>query len=275
MNGGRRTRVDIADLMVARLAAEKERLAEQYRQQAAPYFVIDDLLPLDLARDIHAAFPATAGMMLRKSLRERKYVTAQMDRCNALLEEAIFAFHDARIVALVSELTGIRQLEPDHQLYAGGISLMDQGHFLNPHLDNSHDKSRQRYRALNLLYYASPEWQESWGGSLEVWPNGPRQAPVAVPCLFNRLVVMGTTRRSWHSVSRIEVDRPRCCVSNYYFSAVSPEAEDYFHITSFRGRPEQPLRDLFLRMDAGLRMLLRKLRPTGVFDKKHYYRKSV
>ena len=32
---------------------------------------------------------------------------------------------------------------------------MDLGHFLNPHIDNSHDAKRERYRRFNLLYGVS------------------------------------------------------------------------------------------------------------------------
>jgi Rps23 Pro-64 3,4-dihydroxylase Tpa1-like proline 4-hydroxylase len=51
---------------------------------------------------------------------------------------------------------------------------MTRGHYLNPHIDNSHDKFRADYRVLDLLYYTSPDWQVEFGGSLELWPNGPR-----------------------------------------------------------------------------------------------------
>jgi hypothetical protein len=65
----------------------------------------------------------------------------------------------------------------------------------------------------------------------------------------------------------------RCCVSNYYFSKDPVGASEYFHVTSFRGRPEQPVRDLVLRGDVWLRMLVRKLFPRGVKDTPHYYKK--
>jgi Rps23 Pro-64 3,4-dihydroxylase Tpa1-like proline 4-hydroxylase len=150
---------------------------------------------------------------------------------------------------------------------------MERGHFLNPHIDNSHDRFRKRYRVLNLLFYVSPGWSAGNGGSLELWPDGPKGKPVAIPSLFNRLVIMKTNRTSWHSVDAIRVRRSRCCVSNYYFSRFPPDGtDDYFHVTSFRGRPEQPIRDLLLNADIVLRSALRKLRPMGVVQNPHYYR---
>ena len=125
------TRETSADLIVKRLVPEKEHLASIYRSAKVPHFIIDDLLPAELAQRIYAAFPPTSQMRLRKSLRELKYVTAQMNQCEPLREEAIFAFHDPRIVEVVEEITGLREIEADRLLYAGGISVMARGNFLS------------------------------------------------------------------------------------------------------------------------------------------------
>ncbi len=268
-------RTKIADIVVARLERDRVTLQKNFATSGPiGHFAIDDVLPPDLALRIRAAFPVSNAMKTRHSLRELKFIAAQMDRYNRLLEEAIYAFQDPRIVRLVGEITGLPALEPDDHLYAGGISMMVQGHFLNPHLDNSHDKERQRYRVLNLLYYCSPNWSLECGGNLELWPEGPQGQPITVESRFNRLAVMVTHRQSWHSVSSVHSDEARCCVSNYYFSHRSPEQSDYFHVTSFRGRPEQKLRDLVLRADVALRMAVRKLFPRGAYKVKHYYDKK-
>lgn len=264
-------RTALAALIAARLEAEAAAIRAQHA--AGNYFIVDDLLPEQLARDIHASFPDASTMMLRKSIRELKYVTAQMDRCAKLVDEIVFAFQDPRVVAAVARATGLQALEPDAKLYAGGVSLMGPGHYLNPHIDNSHDMDRARYRVLNLLYYVSPDWKIEDGGNLELWPRGARGEPLTLHSKFNRLVVIATNRTSWHSVSAVRADRNRTCVSNYYFSPVSPEGEDYFHVTSFRGRPEEPVRDLLLRADATLRALVRKLRPSGLMRSRHYYKR--
>lgn len=268
-------RVQIADLIVTRLESELDRSTREYAETGTiGHFVVDDLLPADLAQRIRAAFPAGDTMRTRRSLRELKFIAAQMDRYDPLLEEAIFAFQDPRVVALVGSITGLRELEPDALLYAGGISMMVRGHFLNPHIDNSHDKERQRYRVLNLLYYCSPGWVRGNGGNLEVWPDGPKGKQITIESRFNRLAVMVTHQKSWHSVSPVTVDAARCCLSNYYFSQQSPEPGDYFHVTSFRGRPEQGLRDLVLRADIRLRTALRRLFPKGAYTIKHFYDKK-
>jgi Rps23 Pro-64 3,4-dihydroxylase Tpa1-like proline 4-hydroxylase len=236
------------------------------------HFVVDKLLPQAMAKAIYAAFPAPTQMFERRSLREHKYVAAQMDRYDAQAEEAVFGFQDPRVVELVASITQLPELVADPQLYAGGISLMSAGNFLNPHVDNSHNNDRTTYRVLNLLYYVSPDWRLEHGGHLELWPRGVKQLPHTIESSFNRLVVMSTGPDSWHSVNAVKGERSRCCVSNYYFSPKPIGGADYFRVTSFRGRPEQPLRDVLLRIDSKLRSAVRLVRPSGLTPTKHIYK---
>ncbi len=268
-------RTEMADGIVARLAPIEAQLRDAWQSSGVVgHCVVDDVLDPALANQIRAAYPDSGSMRTRKSLREHKHVAAQMDRYAPILEEALFAFQDPRVVELVGRITGLRELEPDDKLYAGGISMMSQAHFLNPHIDNSHDKDCARYRVLNLLYYVSPDWQLDNGGNLELWPQGVKGQPITIESRFNRLAIMVTHRRSWHSVSPVVADAQRCCVSNYYFSKQPADVGDYFHVTSFRGRPEQPVRDVVLQADAALRMGLRKVFPKGAVQTKHFYDKK-
>ena len=72
------------------------------------------------------------------------------------------------VVKAIERITKIHHLESDSSLYAGGISRMDLGHFLNPHIDNSHDMVRKKYRRLNLLYYVTPNWDDSEQLALQI-----------------------------------------------------------------------------------------------------------
>ncbi|MDH3280037.1 MAG: 2OG-Fe(II) oxygenase, partial [Gammaproteobacteria bacterium] len=202
-----------------------------------------------------------------------KYVTAQMDRCNPLVEEAIYAFQDTRLVRQIAEVARVRELVADADLYAGGISMMGRRQFLNPHIDNSHDHERHRWRVFNLLYYVTPGWQTDWGGNLELWPRGVSGEPLTIDSRFNRLVVMATHQDSWHSVSPVLRDDYRCCVSNYYFSPIPLRETDQFHVTMFRGRPEQRFRDWLLRADGKLRAGVRAVFRSGVVPVTHIYRR--
>ena len=266
-------RREIADHVAWRLEAEAERMTAQFRTPGqVPSTCVDDLLPEALAREIHQRFPPSDRMVLKRSIKEHKRVAAQMNNYDPLLEEAIYAFQDPRVVALVQQITGLQALEPDADLYAGGISTMTKGGYLRPHLDNSHDGGQGRYRVLNLLYYVTPEWAPAYGGSLQLWDEGPLKTPRTIESRFNRLVLMETNRSSWHSVNEIVHDGARCCVSNYYFSTVSPDAEDYFHATSFRGE-QAGADDLIMQIDNALRTKILKSLP-GLYKNPHVYKRG-
>lgn len=270
------SRQQIAEWIVDSLQQKKEDLQNQFQSTSEPigYLVIDDLLPANFVKRVHSIFPTTENSEEKKSIRENKYIAYQMNRFDVVLEELIYAFQEPNVVALIAEICEIQHLEADVNLYAGGLSLMKKDNFLNPHLDNSHDKDLNRWRVLNLLYYVTPNWKLEDGGNLELWPKGVKSDPITIVSQFNRLVIMATHQKSWHSVSKVIADDVRCCVSNYYFSPEPLLESDRFHVTTFRGRPEEKSKDIVLRLDGLLRGGLRKIFRGGLGRKNHQYRKE-
>ena len=259
--------------ITARLRDNQEGLTRQWLASGpVRHLAIDDLLPDDWVRAAGESFPPMGNMRRYQSLKERKGISVDFDAHAPLLKAMTFAFHLPDVVAMVGKVTGIPELFPDKNLYSGGLSAMGEGDFLNPHIDNSGNPFLNGYRRINSLFYVTPDWNPSWGGSLELW-DARRSNPKTLEARCNRLVLMNTNRTSVHSVSPIQGCGPRTrkCVSNYFFSRQSPEGYDYFHVTAFRGRPEQPLRDLWLRLDALARGAYRKIRPRRPEEISHRY----
>ncbi len=269
------TRNEISEIIYTKIENQKLVLKKQFQatEKGIGYFFIDDLLPTKIALKIQEVFPKSTEMVHKKSLREDKFVAAQMNKYNPILEEIIYAFQDKKIVNLIAEICNINQAIPDENLYAGGLSMMGNKQYLNPHLDNSHDKDRERWRVLNLLYYVTPNWKEEYGGNLELWTKGLNEKQVTIHSKFNRLAVMVTHNRSLHSVSPVVFDGFRCCVSNYYFSKTPILESDTFHVTSFRGRPENKFTDAILQIDTFFRMTIRKIFKKGLKENPHVYKK--
>ena len=264
---------ELVRLILARLQADEAPLREAFEASkekvGVRFCTIDDLLPADVARHIAEVFPRLEQMRLMDSFRERKYTSKNFDQFDPLMHDITFAFQDPRVVAQVEAVTGIRQQIPDAKLYAGGLSAMTRGHFLGPHIDNSHDGKRQNYRTLNLLYYVTPDWQGESGGHLELWNRDVTRNEV-IESRFNRLALMETTPTSWHSVCEVNADGVRRCVSNYYFSPSSPTGANYFNITAFSARPEQKLLRAVTWADSLLRSAVRRVVPGGVGRKDVY-----
>lgn len=249
-------------LILQRLNRDKAALREQFQQKhslaIARHVVVDELLPADLAEQLVSVFPASKKMRLLHSTGEIKMKYCAVKNTHPLLQDLHHAIQDPRVVACVESITGIANQLPDTSKQAGGVSTLLKGHYLNPHLDNSHNLNKSQYRVMNLLYYISPDWKLENGGNYELWNESVTER-VVIPCLFNRLLMMETNGHSWHAVNPVLVNEPRRCVFNYYFSEHSPTGEPYFFGASsiffnplFKARPEQKIR----RMLGGVRRLV-------------------
>src|SRR5687768_10859113 len=135
-------REELVKLILERLEKDSDAIKADFHADKGintRYTAIDDFFPADVARKIYESFPPTAKMRLLDSFREKKYTSKDFDEFDPLMKDATFAFQDERVVRKIAELTGIEDPQGDPHLYAGGLSAMTHGHFLNPHLDNSHD----------------------------------------------------------------------------------------------------------------------------------------
>ncbi len=238
-----------------------EKLKSDYLSSGSiNHLVIDNLLPAELAALLCEKFPQESQLNLLDARQEKKFVGVNFKDEQRIVEECIFAFQEEKILRLFSKICSIEDLVGDPELYAGGISSMSKSCFLNPHIDNSHDRLKTKFRRLNLLYYVSEGWSSRDGGQLVLYPNGIKQESIEIDSSFNRLVIMRTDNKSLHGVKQITSEgNRRKCISNYYFSTSSPLNKDYYHSTSFRGFPGERKKDLLLRLNAFARTTVKSL----------------
>lgn len=267
-------RNDMGRIIAEKIRANRSSLRQMWLEaQPVKHFFIDDLLPESDVLTVTRNAPAPETLVLRSSLRERKRVGIQVDQYAPCIGECLFAFQHPEVIAAVTEITELEELEADPTLYASGMSMMAKGDFLNPHIDNSHDGDRKKYRLLNLLFYVSPNWQLENGGNLELWDEQISR-PHTVLSKFNRLVVMQTHRTSWHSVNKVRVEAPRICMSNYYFGPKPASGRAYSNVTSFAGRPEEMIKRPLLKLDATVLNAVGKTFPTLTRMTRHRLRAS-
>ena len=176
---------------------------------------IDNFLPDDYANKLYKHFPNNLNIWHQQSsLRERKKDFNKIDEINKIFNEYFSSIQSNDAIKIIEKITDIPNLKADNSLYAGGMSKMDLGDFLNPHIDTSHTAQRKKYRRLNLLYYITPNWQKEYGGNFEIWDQKVKIRKEIVSN-FNRLVIMETNNQSWHSVNKVTVNTSRCCLSIY------------------------------------------------------------
>ena len=269
----------LARLIGISLAGKLEQLKRNWHTRQPDFdtrFVVcDDLLPEDAVIGFVDHLPQRDNLVLKSTIRERKRIGVDIEEYDPIIGEFLMAFQEPRVLDLISQITGIEDMVPDPTLYASGISTMEKDDFLNPHIDNSHDGNQKKYRVLNLLYYVTPDWRPEYGGNFELWDINVTN-PYEIHSKFNRLVIMETTETSIHSVTPVVADNRRVCVSNYYFADRAANNHTYRHVTTFTGRPDQPLRTLALTViDKYFLNTLSRIAPSLLTRNKHKRKKNV
>ena len=75
---------------------------------------------------------------------------------------------------------------------------------------------------------------------------------------------MGATQWSWHSVGKVRANRIGYCVSNYYFSPISPKGSECSNVATFGARLEQIALRAISSVDNKLRQMVRRFGTGGL-----------
>ncbi len=211
------------------------RIAEQFApRKPFRHVVIDDFLSADYARRLLEEFPDfergnarnEAGELANKSTVERiRELGLPYRELDDLIKSSGF-------LELIGKLTGIENLLYDPWYFGGGTHENREGQDLDPHVDFNRHPIENWHRRLNLIIYLNPEWQDNWGGSLEIHTDpraGDNRTQLITP-LFNRCVIFETTETSWHGFSRISLPDEKKALSRrsialYFYSADRPIEE--------------------------------------------------
>lgn len=229
------------------LTAQAESLRSQFLNAAPfPHLVIDNFLDPGLAGELLDGFPefdealATdeSGKVGLKCVHEN--VTDLGLSYNKL--DQLIAGRELR--QLVSSMTGIPDLLHDPHYFGGGTHENRSGQDLDFHIDFNYHPITNEHRRLNIILFLNRQWQESWGGSLELCedPSKPTKNCVSVLPMFNRAVIFATTEHSWHGFRRIESPEnqvlSRKSFALYYYTARRPAEESArHHSTVYIERP--------------------------------------
>jgi len=208
-------------------AGVKQR-AKQYRHEFLtaspfPHVVIDGFFEDSAAEQLVADFPPFDPANALNEFGEvgRKATIADIRKISAFYAQTYDYIASPEFLGLVSEITGIPDLVHDEQMFGGGTHENLEGQELDPHVDFNYIDARKLHRRLNVLVYLNREWQESWGGCLEIHsnPRRPKEDQIKIiPPALNRCVIFETSERSWHGFERIRLPADKKNVSRKLLS---------------------------------------------------------
>lgn len=219
-------------------------LHEQYCAASPfPNIVIDDFLAPDLLRTVLADFPASDGKTHFNRSQERlKYQYPPNEWQSPLTHSLFSAFNSNAFVGFLEELTGITGLIVDPSFVGGGLHETKRGRHLGVHADFNQHKRLNVVRQLNLLVYLNDDWDESYGGNLELWDRSMKAREVSVSPVLGRAVIFTTTLDSYHGQPDPVACPPelsRRSMALYYYKAVDGGIASLPNrSTSFQVRPK-------------------------------------
>lgn len=229
-----------------------------------PHIVADDFLPQAVARMALEHFPA--GALNSDRVFEMGYAGLHKrqilpDECDAAARQLFQFFNSRPMLEFLEGLTAIQGLIPDAYYTGGGYHETGSGGKLGIHADFRVNEQLHLHRRLNVIIYLNEQWDDSYGGSLELWNRDMSARCKTVAPLFNRCVIFNTDATSYHGHPD-PLTTPdgvlRRSIALYYYTASKEIYKEVPNVsTIYRARPSDDVaihreaRDL--RLDQHLR----------------------
>ena len=208
-----------------------------------PHIVLDDFLPAPIVEIALQDFPKPNALrwVSYDENTERKLAFPVAESLPPSLRDILYFLNAPPVLRFLEVLTGIEGVIPDPYFKGGGLHQIERDGFLNVHADFNKYEKLGLDRRLNLLLYLNQNWQEDYGGHLELWDREMKTCVKRVLPIFNRCVIFSTTSDSYHGHPvplTCPPDRSRKSIATYYYSNGRPEEErNNSHSTLFQERP--------------------------------------
>ena len=110
------------------------------------------------------------------------------------------------------------KLFPDQTYDGGGYVKSPPNSFLSYHADFNFSSNINKYRSVNVLFYANKNYDRSYGGVLHCLDSDSKTVEVEVPPEANTLVAFLTDDVAFHGVSRNRESFSRRSFNIYYYT---------------------------------------------------------
>lgn len=231
-------------LSVKDAKAYGEKLSGDYCfAEPFPHIVIDNFLPKDIIDKIYDNFPVEklegdvvfelgyAGLHKRQ---------IQPANCNGFIREVFGFFNSTPVVQFLESLTTISALIPDPHFVGGGFHETSNGGKLGIHADFRVNEALHLNRRINMIIYLNKDWDDAYGGQLELWDRSMKDKVHSIAPIFNRCVIFNTDSDSFHGHPdplMTPKHLTRRSLALYYYTASKRIYEDSVsHSTMYKAR---------------------------------------
>ena len=110
----------------------------------------------------------------------------------------VSALHSREFLTWLSQVCDVQHLLPDPYLVGAGYMKSYKGDSLKIHSDFNWNEQCQTHRALSLILYFTPEWDEAWHGDLQFWDFDKTKKVVSYPPKMGNVVIWKYHKRGFH-----------------------------------------------------------------------------
>lgn len=201
------------------------------------YVVIDDFLEKSYFEELSNALENyyddnsnTGGVSFNSDVEDGKWGSQGLKLTKPLIELGDFLKSDNLRDAL-KKITGFKELKITSDLNSSGYSFfhaMKPGSFLGPHTDHTVDMNGHSYHVLNIIIYASKNWDSNWGGGTTIHTDTAKLVS-DVEYRPNRALIFMHSPISVHGTQRVAeyASNKRFSI---YFDYYSDEKNPYDHL---------------------------------------------
>jgi Rps23 Pro-64 3,4-dihydroxylase Tpa1-like proline 4-hydroxylase len=222
--------------------AQLPELSQQYQHNSPyPHIVLENFMEpaiLEECIDEFNKLNESDAWINYVHFNEKKRGLNKLDLLPKAIKSTINELNSPKFLEFLSTITGIQHLKKDDMLEGGGIHQSKRGGFLNIHADFTvHPHHRKWQRRVNVLVYLNKDWEEAWGGKLELWDRQMEACEKKVLPVFNRCVIFNTDADSYHGHPEpmtCPEDRFRRSIALYYYTE---EANPFRRATHYKARP--------------------------------------
>lgn len=219
-------------------------------QQASPFphIVIDNFVSETWSKRLASEFPVFdskngwldfSGPDSRgKLVQQNKNHISDENKMGVYCQRLHYEMKGRPFLKFLERLTSIDNLISDSDNHGGGIAINRAGSFLKVHADFNKHPTFKFDRRLNVLVYLNSNWQESWGGHLELWDQEMKKCQHKVLPVAGRCVIFNTTKTSYHGhpdPTTCPDNESRKSVAFYYYTNTQLTTES--HSTLWQDRP--------------------------------------
>jgi Rps23 Pro-64 3,4-dihydroxylase Tpa1-like proline 4-hydroxylase len=208
--------------------------------------VIDNFLEESYAEKLYQLFPSGFEKWYHyENPIEVKYAFDNINELPEELKNYFYYLSSPQLQKIISQVTNIEDLEYDEYLHGAGLHSHPRYGRLNIHLDYEKHPYSGKERRINIIYFLTKNWDESWNGCNELWDHEAKECVKRTQVKFNRAIIFKTNDISWHGLPE-KIMCPenifRKSLAYYYVSPLNTKKEesDYRKKAKFVKRPEDP-----------------------------------